>query len=58
MKKRTKVHRLPTRATSPREVPDCNRPISSRGASPGGLPPRGIQPGWNVLRARSFRDYD
>jgi hypothetical protein len=50
-----RVRQLTTVARAPREVPDCNRPLMrDRGASPGGLPPRGIPPGWKTIGGRSY----
>lgn len=50
-----KVHRLPTIAKPPREVPDCNRPLhKDRGVSPGGLPPKPIKPAWQIVGGRSY----
>lgn len=51
-----RVHKLPSVARPPREVPDCNRPLlNDRGKSPGGLPPASVKPGWQPIRGSGVR---
>lgn len=44
------VHRIPGKRLPPTTVPDKNRPLRDPGPNPGGMPPKGIQPGWTPLR--------
>lgn len=47
MSKRTpRVHSLPASHHTPQRVPDNNKNI--RSTLPGGLPPKGIRPGWQT----------
>lgn len=50
-----KVHLIPGKRKPPARVPDCNRPLSDKGTSPGGLPPKPIQPGWARVRGSGVK---
>lgn len=51
-----KVRRIPVMGKAPpREVPDCNRPLSDRGPNPGGLPPKPISSAWKMVQGTGAR---